>query len=71
MNYVLDEDQNAILDGITRQIRFFLAKAAMEQYTPDSDSDKSDAHIADAKERAAKLRVVRASLEEIFTGVLL
>lgn len=71
MTYILDEDQNAILDGISRQIRFFLARAALEQYTPDSDVDKSDARITKGKEKAAQLRAIRAQLEEIFTGVLL
>lgn len=63
--------EKSIIDGISELIKLHLINAAYQQYSPDGDPDKSDSTIADAKEKAAKLRKVREEFENITTGILL
>ena len=51
-------------------IRQHLISAAYQQYTPDSDPDKSDSMIADAQTKAKELRRIREEFENITTGII-
>lgn len=65
-----DQIQESIVNGLSQLIRVHLLNAAYQQYTPDSDPDKSDSTIADGQEKAKKLRQMREDFENITTGIV-
>lgn len=70
MNITIKEVHEQVLSGLSTLVVFHLKQAAFQQYTPDSDPDKSDATIADSKEKAEKLRKIREEFEDIITGII-
>ena len=60
----------AIVANLSTLIRDHLIIEAYQQYTPDSDADKSDSITADSVEKVVKLRKLREEFENITTGII-
>ena len=58
------------VDNLSQLIRQHLIEAAYQQYTPNSDPDKSDSIIADGQKKAKELRRLREEFENITTGII-
>ena len=64
------ELREEIVNALSKLILNYLALAAYQQYTPDSDPDRSDAEIADAQKKVAGLRKIREEFEDLITGII-
>lgn len=67
----MTESQQHLIDAISAEITELATQCAREQEAPARAPDSSDDFIKACKENIASLRRIRASLEEMFTGVLL
>ncbi len=66
----MTEEQQAVIDGVSKQIAAALGRKGAEERHPGADADRMDDIIRDAGEVAQRLRCVREELELIFTGAL-
>ncbi len=66
----MSEDYEVLMTILGRYIANHLRGAAVEQFHPSLNADDMDEKIKYGMEQAARLRKVRAELEDILTGVL-
>jgi hypothetical protein len=65
----ITSSQQDLIDSISHQISIALNAQAGEEHFPGEDPDRMDETIDYNRKQAAKLRVVRHDLENLFSGV--
>ena len=67
----MTENQERLIDLLSREIAHQAVTCAAEQHAPTRDPDSMDAFIDERATNVRRLREMRHALEEIFTGVII
>ena len=64
------DNQRKIIDALSEEIFTMSQACASEQQMPARGTDESDQYMAELKGNIQELRMIRAKLEDLFTGIL-
>lgn len=70
MNTMQEDAIQSVLSALTMLIMQQLCGATSRQYFPTHDADDDGTRIADGKRRAAELRVMRETFENLASGII-